>query len=328
MKLSLLIPVLNEQENIEMLLQAVDTAFRGLPDTELELVFIDDGSKDGTFRVLGELSRRDSRVHAVRLSRNFGSHAALQAGFQYCTGDAAAYLAADLQDPPAVLCEMLDRWRAGYPIVWAQRDQRDEALSSRVFARVYYEIMRRFALPEMPPAGLDICMIDRRVINAIVEMREKNTALFGLILWSGFPQSFVGYTRQSRRRGKSRWTFAKKLKLVVDSLVAFSFAPIRLVTYLGIFFSMAGFAYGVFTVVNALMGRTGVQGWASLVTLIVGMSGIQLLMLGVVAEYLWRTFDESRGRPTFIVRETIGFEVSPTPPRQSIQRREIQEAPE
>ena len=306
MKLSLLIPVLNEEENVRALVEAVDAAFAGVKDTELELVFIDDGSRDATFAVLSHMRRDNPRIVVVRLSRNFGSHAALQAGFQYCSGDAAAYLAADLQDPPQVLCQMLDKWRAGFHVVWAQRDQREDPWTAKLFARVYYEIMRRFALPDMPPRGLDICMIDRRVIDVIVEMREKNTALFGLILWSGFPQAFVSYSRAQRRRGSSRWTFSKKLKLVVDSLVAFSFAPIRLVTYLGLTFSFLGFAYGLFTIFNALSGRTGVQGWASVVTLIVGLSGVQLLMLGVVAEYLWRTFDEARGRPPFIVRETLG----------------------
>ena len=306
MKLSLLIPVLNEEENVRALVEAVDAAFRDVPDTSLELVFIDDGSRDATFSVLALMGRTDPRIVVVRLSRNFGSHAALLAGFQYCSGDAAAYLAADLQDPPQVLCRMLEKWREGFPVVWAQRDQRDEPWSTKAFAWIYYEIMRRLALPDMPRRGLDICMIDRRVIDVIVEMREKNTALFGLILWSGFPQAFVSYTRAERRRGKSRWTFARKLKLVVDSVVAFSFAPIRMVTYLGLTFSVLGFAYGLFTVVNALLGRTGVQGWASVVTLIVGLSGVQLLMLGVVAEYLWRTFEEARGRPPFIVRETIG----------------------
>ncbi len=308
MKLSLLIPVLNEEDNVGPLIEAVDQAFAHEKDTELEFVFVDDGSKDATFAIVSAFTQRDPRIKILRLSRNFGSHPALLAAFQYCTGDAAAYLAADLQDPPSVLCGMLAKWREGFPVVWGQRLKRDEPLSSRAFARVYYELMRRFALPDMPPNGLDICMIDRKVIDTIVSMREKNTALFGLILWSGYPQAFVSYERAERKRGSSRWTLAKKVKLVVDSFVAFSFAPIRMVTYLGLGFSGLGFAYGLITVTRAMLGHTqDALGWASVVTLVVGLSGVQLLMLGIVAEYLWRTFDESRGRPPFVVYETAGF---------------------
>jgi polyisoprenyl-phosphate glycosyltransferase len=307
MKLSLLIPVLNEEENVIPLIAAVDAAFVNEQDCELEFVFVDDGSRDATFQILSGLACKDSRVKVIRLARNFGSHPALLAAFTYCTGDAAAYLAADLQDPPSVLCEMLKKWREGSPVVWGQRIKRDEPLSQKLFANLYYRLMRRYALPEFPAGGLDVCLIDRRVIDSVVSMREKNTSIFGLILWSGFPQAFVSYERAQRERGMSRWTLSKKIKLVVDSFVAFSFMPIRLVTYLGLVFSFLGFSYGVFTVVRALLGYTAVEGWASLITVVVFLSGVQLLMLGVVAEYLWRTFDESRGRPPFVVNETAGI---------------------
>ncbi len=307
MKLSLIIPVLNEEANVQTLVQAVDTAFAGARDIELELVFVDDGSRDRTFDLLSEQSGRDPRIHVVRLSRNFGSHAALLAGFEHCGGDAAAYLAADLQDPPETIRLMVEHWRSGSLVVWGQRQQRDDPPANKLFALLYYRLMRRFALPDMPRGGLDICLIDRKVINAIVAMREKNTAIFGLILWAGFPQTFVPYERRSRERGRSRWTIAKKIKLVVDSFVAFSFFPIRLVTYLGGIFSMLGFAYGLFTVLRVLLSGSAVQGWPTLVTLIVTLSGVQLLMLGIVAEYLWRTFDEARGRPPYLVRDLVGF---------------------
>lgn len=310
MRLSLLIPVLNEEENIVPLIEAVDAAFKADQDTELEFVFVDDGSSDATFSIVADIAKRDLRVKIIRLSRNFGSHPALLAAFTYCTGDAAAYLAADLQDPPSVLCEMLKQWRCGFPVVWGQRITRDEPLSQRLFARVYYQLMRRYALPQIPSGGLDTCMIDRRVIDSIVSMREKNTSIFGLILWSGFSQAFVSYERSPRQRGVSRWTLGKKIKLVVDSFVAFSFVPIRLVTYLGLTFAFLGFGYGVFTIIRAMLGLTEVAGWASLITVVVFLSGVQLLMLGIVAEYLWRTFDESRGRPPFLVHETAGFQKS------------------
>lgn len=307
MKLSLIIPVLNEEENVHYVLEALDAAFKGETDTELEIVFVDDGSSDRTFEVISNMVEKDSRLRAIRFSRNFGSHAALLAGFEKCTGDAAAYLAADLQDPPSVLCMMLKNWREGSAVVWGTREKRDDPMSVRLFSYVYSMLMRRFALKTMPRTGLDLCLIDRKVINAIVAIREKNTSIFGLILWSGFPQVFVPYNRQARQRGQSRWTLGKKIKLVVDSFVAFSFFPIRLVTYFGIGLSLLGFFYGIFVVLNTLINGSPVQGWSTIVVLVVMLSGVQLLMLGVVAEYLWRTFDETRSRPPFIIRDTLGF---------------------
>lgn len=307
MKLSLIIPVLNEEENVPHLVSAIDAAFAHEADVELEMVFVDDGSCDRTFEVLSTLAESDARLRVISFSRNFGSHAALLAGFERCSGDAAAYLAADLQDPPSVLCVMLRKWRDGVSVVWGTRETRDDPFGVRVFSFIYSTLVRRFALPNMPRTGLDLCLIDRKVINAVVAMREKNTSIFGLVLWSGFSQVFVPYHRQARKRGTSRWTLGKKVKLVVDSFVAFSFFPIRMVTYAGILFSVLGFAYGLFVVLRTLTVGAPLQGWATLVTLIVALSGVQLLMLGVVAEYLWRTFDESRSRPPFIIRDAVGF---------------------
>jgi glycosyltransferase involved in cell wall biosynthesis len=307
MKLSLLIPVLNEEENIRLIIPAVDEAFLNEKETELEFVFVDDGSRDATYSILAEMSARDSRIKVIRFSRNFGSHAALLAAFTLCSGDVASYLAADLQDPPSVLLKMMQKWREGSPVIWGQRVKREEPLSQRLFAQLYYQLMRRYALPQIPSGGLDICMIDRKVIDTIVKIGEKNTSIFGLVLWSGFPQAYVSYERRQRQRGSSRWTLGKKIKLVVDSFVAFSFAPIRLVTYLGLIFAFLGFGYGAVTIVRALLGYTTIEGWASLITMVVFLSGVQLLMLGIVAEYLWRTFDESRSRPPFVIYQTTGI---------------------
>jgi dolichol-phosphate mannosyltransferase len=206
-----------------------------------------------------------------------------------------------------MLVTMLEKWRQGTMVVWGTREQRDDPWSAKAFSWLYSTLMQKLALSEMPRTGLDLCLIDRKVVQAVVEMREKNTSIFGLILWSGFPQVFVPYYRESRKRGKSRWTLGKKIKLLVDSFVAFSFAPIRMVSYAGICLSLLGFLYGAFILMRGLLGLTQVEGWATLVTLVVFLSGVQLLMLGIVAEYLWRTFDETRRRPPYVVRDEIGW---------------------
>jgi dolichol-phosphate mannosyltransferase len=307
MKLSVIIPVLNEEENLPHLLQAIDEAFRSRPDVTVELIFVDDGSRDGTLAKLREVAGKDSRVRALSFSRNFGSHAALMAGFRHCTGDAAAYLSADLQDPPEMLLQMLDTLKEENQVVWGTRETRDDAVTTRLFSMLYSALMRRLALRDMPNTGIDLCLIDRAVIDAISKVEEKNTSVFGLIMWSGFRQTFLPYHRRARQRGQSRWTLGKKLKLFVDSFVSFSFFPIRLVSYLGLTVSAAGFAYALLIVVRRFVYGTPMQGWPSLMVAVVTLSGLQLLMLGIVAEYLWRTFDESRKRPPYIIKETIGF---------------------
>jgi len=307
MKLSLVIPVYNEAENLPLLVPAVDAALASLKDVELEFVFVDDGSQDETLARLRTLAETDRRVRAVSFSRNFGSHAALRAGFQHCTGDVVAFIAADLQDPPELLVRLLEKWREGNQVVWGSREKRDDPFFTTLFSKVYSSLMRRLALREMPASGVDVCLADRQVIDAVLAMAEKNTSVMGLIMWAGFRQTFVPYDRAARRHGHSKWTLAKKLKLFVDSFVSFSFFPIRLVSYLGLTVSALGFAYAMFIIARRLVVGTPMQGWPSLMVAVVTLSGLQLLMLGIVAEYLWRAFDEARKRPPYIIRETVGF---------------------
>ena len=315
MILSVVIPVFNEAKNLQLLMPAVDQAFAGIDDVALEIIFVDDGSTDDTINALRLLAGTDSRVRVICFSRNFGSHAALMAGFHHCTGDAVAFIAADLQDPPELLPRMVAEWRKGVEIVWGVREKRHDPLTTRLFSWLYSGLMRRLTPLKIPRSGLDVCLADRRVVQAVVGMDEKNTSIVGLIMWSGFRQSYLPYRRGGRRFGKSGWTLGKKVKMFVDSFVSFSFFPIRLVSYLGLSVSVLGFLYAFFLIFRRLVYQVPVQGWTSTMVAVVTLAGLQLVMLGVVAEYLWRTFDESRKRPSFIVRERIGFEDSPrTPP--------------
>ena len=234
MKLSIIIPVLNEEENLPELMVALNAALATAVDLETELLFVDDGSSDGTLAFLRGLAQRDPRARVISFSRNFGSHPALMAAFRHGTGDAVALLTADLQVPPPFLMELVAKWREGYQVVWGSRQSRDDDWISVLFSKVYSSLMRRLALSQMPRTGVDVFLADRQVVEAILNMQEKNTSVIAQIMWSGFKQTFVPYDRRARRHGKSRWTLAKKLKLFIDSFVSFSFFPIRLVSYLGI----------------------------------------------------------------------------------------------
>jgi len=305
-RLSLVIAAFNEEGNLALLydrIRALDWAALGV---ELELVFVDDHSRDGTPAVLRALAARDPRVKVLRFSRNFGSHKAFTAGLEHCTGDAAVILAADLQDPPETIPQLVAKWRAGAKVVWAVRDQREgESLATRALARLYYFLMRRFAEVQPPRTGADFLLVDRQVMDVLRQAPEKHTSLLALIQWLGFTQDQITYTKAGRHSGRSSWTLRKKLKLSIDSFVSFSYLPIRLMSTCGFLFALTGFLYAVVVAVRALAYGSPVQGWPALMCAVLITSGVQLLMLGVLGEYLWRAFDEARGRPRYIVEERI-----------------------
>lgn len=303
--ISVVIPVFNEEENLPLVLERLSDAVRAGQDT-FEFIFIDDGSTDGTYEALHQMSVQEPRVRVIRFSRNFGSHAACLAGLTYAKGDACAFISADLQDPPELIGTLIEQWRKGHEVVIGVRTWMDP--SPRFFQGIYYRMVRRFALQTMPQEGTDVFLIDRKVVNVVVDMGEKNTSIFGLILWSGFSQTVVRYVKGSRARGVSKWTLGKKIKLFVDTFVSFSYFPIRMISLLGILFAVTGFLYALFIILNRLIYYVPVEGWASLMVVLLLVSGVQMLMLGVLGEYLWRNFDESRKRPTFIIQEKINFE--------------------
>ena len=269
------------------------------------MVVDDDHSADGTFDLLKAWAEADPRVRVIRLSRNCGSHASFHAGLSECTGDAATFLAADLQDPPELVLDLAKQWQSGSDIVWAVRTAREgEKMSVKLFSRIYYETLRRLAPAEMPSQGADFFLLDRKVIDAYLRIPEKNTSFLCMVLWMGFRQSFVPYVKQARASGISKWTLSKKIKLFVDSIVSFSFTPIRAMSLLGVLFAAGGFAFAAWVVLARLAGWvTPGTGYAALMTVLLVGFGLIMLMLGIMGEYLWRTFDEARGRPRFIIEE-------------------------
>jgi dolichol-phosphate mannosyltransferase len=306
--LSVVVAAYNEEGNIPLLYQricALDWKALGL---EPEIVFVDDHSRDGTPRILADLASRDPRVRVLRFAKNFGSHKAFTAGLEHCTGDAAVILAADLQDPPETIPLLVAKWRAGSKVVWAVRDERDgESAVTVALSRLYYYLMRRFAEVTPPKKGADFLLADRRLIDELKGAPEKHTSLLSLIQWMGFDQDFIVYNKAARHSGSSSWTVRKKLKLAVDSFVSFSYAPVRLASACGLIFAFSGFGYAAFTAIRAITLGSPVQGWTSLMCVLLIVSGVQLIMLGVLGEYLWRTFDEARGRPRYIIEKRINL---------------------
>ena len=307
MLLSIVTPAFNEETNLPLFHGQLKAALDPI-GVEWEWIVVDDHSPDGTWTTLRELAAREPRLKAVRLARNSGSHAALACGLQQARGDCAAVLAADLQDPPETLPALLVKWRAGAKIVWAVRERREgESAATKGFARLYYGLMRRFVgISEMPATGADFFLLDRRVIDVLNVFKESNVSLLALLTWMGFRQDRILYVKQARQHGQSGWSMEKKLKLVVDSVTSFTYKPIRFMSYAGFVVALAGFFYALLVVVNALVGKPS-PGWSSLMIVLLLVGGLQMLMMGVLGEYVWRALDEARNRPRFIVEDEIGL---------------------
>ena len=272
-------------------------------DFDLEAIFVDDGSKDESWERIGEIVRAWPAARGVRLTRNFGSQMAIVAGLTEARGEAAAVLSADLQEPPELLPEMVAAWRRGAAAVLAVRRSRPEALPSRAASSLYYRTLKRLAFSEMPAGGFDCFLVSRPAIDFLRDSREVHTSLPGLLLWSGFAAALVPYDRVERAEGESRWTLAKKIKYFIDSVISFSYAPLRAMSLAGAALAVAAFAYAVFLIVYKVVHGQPMQGWTSLMVALAFFSGVQLLSLGILGEYLWRTLDAARARKGYLVSE-------------------------
>lgn len=308
--ISVVTPAFNESRNLSPLYESLTKTFQGL-GRNWEWVVVDDHSTDGTFEKLWMLAARDSRVRGFRLARNSGSHMALLCGLHQAQGDCVIVLAADMQDPPQLIPEMLQRWDEGYHIVWAVRRKREgEKRSTLWFSKLFYLVMRNLlGLKELPANGADFFLADQRVIGALKAFHECNINLMALLAWMGFRQTEILYDKRPRVYGKSGWSLAKKIKLFVDSVVSFSYLPIRVMSVVGLVTATAGFCYAGVVVFNTLRGLPP-QGWASLMIVILVLGGVQMIMMGILGEYLWRAFDEARRRPKFLVEATTENEGS------------------
>lgn len=307
-KLSVIIPVYYNEKNIPALYTELEDKLLSRKDIEVEVVCVDDGSKDESYRELLHLREKDSRFKIVKLSRNYGSHIAILAGFAHATGDCMTMIAADLQEPLEIIDRMYEKWQKGSKLVIAVRKDRQESRMQKFFSNSYYRLMQKYALPTMPAGGFDCFLIDASLRDLLVQMNEKNSSIVGQVLWMGFEPEKVYYVRKKREIGESKWTLSKKVKLFVDSFMAFSYVPIRVISTVGILFAIVGFFFAVLLLLNKMVFGVPVQGWTTMMITLLILSGIQMMTLGLIGEYLWRAFDESRKRPLYIVDEKHGFE--------------------
>lgn len=299
--ITIVLPTFNEENNITVLHKRLDAVASNLQTYHFQFLFIDDCSTDRTPQILQQLHEKDNRVRIIRFARNCGSHAAITAGLTFCRGDSAIVMAADLQDPPELIGELLEAWEQKAQIVWGVRTKRvKETVLTKIFSRLYYFIMNRLTDVQMPPLGTDVFLADQKVIKAFREVTEKHTSVFMTLAWLGFKQASVEYIKEARYSGKSKWTLRKKIKLTIDSILAFSDIPIRYMSVLGVFTAFLGFLYAISVFWKHLNGFS-VEGGPSLIAVVLLVGGVQMIMLGILGEYLWRTFDESRRRPRYIL---------------------------
>ncbi|NLF25764.1 MAG: glycosyltransferase family 2 protein [Deltaproteobacteria bacterium] len=301
-KFSIIVPVYYNEANLpDTIPQLLELGDR-LTGYELELVFVDDGSGDRSLQILLDFQKKFPEIIKVlKLTRNFGAMAAVQAGLSQVRGDCVGIIAADLQDPPELFVEMAAEWKRGTRVVLAVRQEREDPGLQRFCSNAYYALLRRFALPGYPSGGFDFVLIDRQVVQDLLRIQEKNTNVMALIYWLGYRPVLIPYTRRARKKGKSRWTLAKKLKLFVDSFVSFSYFPIRLLSLVGLLVAGAAFLYGLIILASWMIWSVPVRGWVPTMILLTITAGVQMSMLGILGEYLWRTLDETRKRPPYVI---------------------------
>jgi dolichol-phosphate mannosyltransferase len=308
-KISIIIPVYFNELSLPHLFSRLAAMADKASGYQFEFIFVDDHSGDASYSLLREFAGKDRRAAVLKLSRNFGSFYAIRAGLQYSSSDCAVIISADLQDPPELIPQLIEQWEQGKKVVMAVRKDREDSWHVRLLATAYYSLMRRFALHDMPVGGFDFVLIDRRIIDILTEIKEKNTSLMGLILWSGFQRGIVYYTRKKREHGTSKWTMTKKIKYFIDSFVAFSYAPIRLFQLVGIGLAFVGFLYALFIAFRRIIYDFPVPGLSALIVITLIIGGVQLIMLGVIGEYLWRNADDAKNRPLFIIEDTFPKEL-------------------
>ncbi|MBR4832654.1 MAG: glycosyltransferase family 2 protein [Butyrivibrio sp.] len=301
-KISIVIPVYYNSDTLELLYEDMKEKILGKIG-DYEIVFVDDGSGDNSWEIINKIAAKDKNVVATKLSRNFGEHAALLAGLSVCTGDCAVTKQADLQEDSTLILEMYESWKRGNKVVLAIRGARDENPVKKFFAGCYYWLVRKTINKDMPQGGCDCYLVDRKVIDVLQMMDEKNSSLTLQVMWVGFKTEKIYFHRKDREVGESRWTLGKKIKLVVDSMMSFSYFPIRAMATMGFLFALASLIGIIMVIAEKLTVGTPMLGYASIMCVVLFGFGLMFIMLSMLGEYIWRALEESRNRPPFIIDE-------------------------
>lgn len=311
--LSIIVPCFNEEAVIRLTHRQIIEDLGSLPDTVLEIVYVNDGSSDSTEAILEALAAQDARVCVVQFSRNFGHQAAVSAGIDFATGDAVAIIDADLQDPPKIIADMLPQLRAGAEVIYGVRRDRKEGMFKKICYSAFYRIWSQLAQISVPKDSGDFCLMDRKVADAIRALPERNRFLRGLRAWVGFTQAPHYYDRAARRAGETKYPFWKLVKLAMDGIFNFSLAPLQFITTFGIATSALAFVSLLFVLIQRIAGfsilgvePSDVPGYTSLMLVLCVIGGVQLLALGTIGEYIGRIYTEAKGRPTYVVKRTLG----------------------
>lgn len=303
MKISFVVAVYHNEGAITKTHEKIQSVFaKELLHHEYEIVFVDDGSKDGSLQEMLSLREQDPRVKIITFTRNFGQMAAMLAGFKEATGDAVINISADLQDPVELIPQMIEKWEGGAEIVICHRTDRADTLFSKLFSRMAYSLLR-MSLPQIPPGGFDFVLMDRKVMDAFNAIDVRHRFFQGDLLWTGYRTSFIPYVRLKRTIGKSQYNFGKKLKNFLDAVLDASYLPIRFISLIGLITSVLGVLYSLSIVFSWLRGGTPFEGWAPIMIAILLVGGLIMVMLGVIGEYIWRINEEVRKRPNYLVRD-------------------------
>lgn len=309
-KITIITPCYYNEKNLPVTFPVLLENEKNFPaGTEIEYIFIDDGSKDNTFGELQKIqAAHPNKVKVLKLARNFGANNASYAGICHATGDCCVILAADLQDPPELIPELFKHWQNGYKLVLAQKANREDSLMTKIFSGTYHNLIRKTALKNAPKGGFDLWLFDKTLKDELIKMDEKNFYLPYMFIWMGFEYVSIPYTRRKREIGKSGWTLSKKIKSFIDSFVSFTFMPLRIISIMGISMGILSIIYALMIIVNKFITGVSVEGWTSLMIVLLFVSSFIMTSLGIIGEYLYRTLDASRNRPNFIIDKKLGFD--------------------
>ena len=306
-KISIIIPAYNEEESLPYLYERLEKVISSIENYEFEILFVNDGSKDNTLKLIKEYREKDKRISYVDFSRNFGKELAMIAGLDYATGDGVIFMDADLQDPPELIPEMIKYWEEGYDDVYAQRKSRaGESFLKKFTSKMYYKVLQALTPVEIQKDTGDFRLLDRRCVNALKKLRETDRNSKSMFSWIGYKKKAIMYDRDPRVAGKTKWNYKKLVNLAIDGITSFTTSPLRISTYIAIPTFLALFIYLIYVIIKCIRFSVAVQAYQAIILLVLFFSGVQILLFGIIGEYLGRIFNTSKNRPLYLVNEYNG----------------------